>query len=199
MTTKLIEKTTESDISDGRLFDKYLASKQWLTDMEWLEIFPTAQTYLKEKLAELKQDKTRKEENYKIVLSWLYKAHLKDFDFWFASLMVKIWHADPLEKLEKQISNLTWLIYPVEIKVGQITPDMIERAKKYPIDKLIATPIKNFMTTCPFHKAGTEKTASLNTKNNFYYCFACGATGDTIKFLQETRGLGFREAVESLQ
>jgi DNA primase len=50
---------------------------------------------------------------------------------------------------------------------------------------------------CPFHN---EKTPSftVNDDKGFYHCFGCGAHGDVVKFVMETEGLGFPEAVERL-
>lgn len=50
---------------------------------------------------------------------------------------------------------------------------------------------------CPFH---TEKTPSfhVNVTRKLYHCYGCGAGGDAIKFVRETRGLSFAEAVEWL-
>lgn len=50
---------------------------------------------------------------------------------------------------------------------------------------------------CPFHK---EKSPSFNVNEDrgFYHCFGCKASGDVFKFIQETEGLTFLEAVRSL-
>ncbi|MEN9577402.1 MAG: hypothetical protein RJA70_411 [Pseudomonadota bacterium] len=50
---------------------------------------------------------------------------------------------------------------------------------------------------CPFHK---EKSPSFNVneERGFYYCFGCHASGDAIKFVQETEGLAFLEAIREL-
>jgi DNA primase len=50
---------------------------------------------------------------------------------------------------------------------------------------------------CPFHK---EKSPSFKVENErrAYKCFGCGAGGNAFKFLMETEGLTFREAVEKL-
>lgn len=50
---------------------------------------------------------------------------------------------------------------------------------------------------CPFHK---EKTASFKVENERrnYHCFGCGAGGDAFKWLTETEGLTFPEAVDKL-
>jgi DNA primase (bacterial type) len=50
---------------------------------------------------------------------------------------------------------------------------------------------------CPFHEERTPS-FSVNPAEKLYYCFGCGAGGDTIKFVEEKEGLGFAEAVELL-
>lgn len=47
---------------------------------------------------------------------------------------------------------------------------------------------------CPFHR---EKTPSftVNDAKGFYHCFGCGAHGDVFRWLMETQGLSFPEAV----
>lgn len=79
-------------------------------------------------------------------------------------------------------------------KITSLTPQQIERARQYPLKDLVGTQ-KN-ITNCPFHD---DRTASMNIKNNFYYCHGCGAKGDTIKYLMETDGLSFKDAVIRLQ
>lgn len=50
---------------------------------------------------------------------------------------------------------------------------------------------------CPFHN---EKTASftVNDDKGFYHCFGCGAHGDAIRWMTDSRGLGFIDAVKEL-
>ena len=50
---------------------------------------------------------------------------------------------------------------------------------------------------CPFH---SEKTPSftVNDEKGFYHCFGCGAHGDAIRFLTDSRGLPFIDAVKEL-
>ncbi len=50
---------------------------------------------------------------------------------------------------------------------------------------------------CPFHQ---EKTPSFHVVEDkgFYHCFGCGAHGDAIRWLEETEGMSFPEAVEEL-
>jgi len=50
---------------------------------------------------------------------------------------------------------------------------------------------------CPFHK---EKSPSftVSDEKGFYHCFGCGAHGDIIRFIMETEGLSYPEAVKQL-
>ena len=50
---------------------------------------------------------------------------------------------------------------------------------------------------CPFHE---ERTPSfgINPVEKVYHCFGCGAGGDVFRFVMETEGLDFSEALESL-
>jgi DNA primase len=85
--------------------------------------------------------------------------------------------------------------------IGQETIDRVRRETK--IVELVGETVKlqrrgrSFTGLCPFHK---EKTPSfhVNSERGFYHCFGCHASGDAIKFVQETEGLDFVEAVRSL-
>jgi DNA primase len=85
--------------------------------------------------------------------------------------------------------------------IGQETIDRVRRETK--IVELVGETVKlqrrgrSFTGLCPFHK---EKTPSfhVNAERGFYHCFGCHASGDAIKFVQETEGLDFVEAVRSL-
>ena len=54
-----------------------------------------------------------------------------------------------------------------------------------------------FWGLCPFHK---EKSPSFKVENErrTYHCFGCGKGGDAFKWLTETEGLSFPEAVQKL-
>lgn len=56
---------------------------------------------------------------------------------------------------------------------------------------------RSTMAVCPFH---SEKTPSLSIDGarGLYHCFGCGKSGDVYRWVQETQGLEFAEAVEFL-
>lgn len=52
---------------------------------------------------------------------------------------------------------------------------------------------REIVKDCPF--CGKEAHFYVSTEKPFYHCFACNASGDWIKYLQETRSYDFREAL----
>ncbi len=70
--------------------------------------------------------------------------------------------------------------------------------RRVTFDRRKSQPAKgDFWACCPFHQ---EKTPSFHCddRRGIYHCFGCGATGDHFRFVTETEGLGFMEAVERL-
>lgn len=65
-------------------------------------------------------------------------------------------------------------------------------------DRRKSQPAKgDYWACCPFHQ---EKTPSFHCddRRGRYHCFGCGASGDHFRFVVETEGLSFPEAVERL-
>ncbi len=56
---------------------------------------------------------------------------------------------------------------------------------------------RSVMAVCPFHQ---EKTPSLSIDpaRGLYHCFGCGKSGDVFRWVEDSQGLDFREAVELL-
>jgi DNA primase len=50
---------------------------------------------------------------------------------------------------------------------------------------------------CPFHDERTPS-FSVDAEHKLYKCFGCGEGGDAIRFVEDTEGLDFKEAVEYL-
>ncbi len=53
----------------------------------------------------------------------------------------------------------------------------------------------DFIASCPFHN---EKTPSfkVHRKGNFYKCFGCGKSGDSIQFLMDYKQINYSMAIE---
>ncbi|MEX2196516.1 MAG: DNA primase [Thermoleophilaceae bacterium] len=84
------------------------------------------------------------------------------------------------------------------------TTDSIERVKQV-VDMVELVSARTdlrrvgtrFTGLCPFHDERTPS-FSVNAEHGLYHCFGCGASGDAIRFVQETEGLDFKASVELL-
>ena len=178
---------------ENELEREYRNSLQYFSDAELVDIFPEAFPYLKQKIKHLK--KIHKNLSLEILkdLSNVYKLTDKtSMNFW--EQVVEILKGEKLEELRKEINHWKRLLFPPKENKDTITDDQIRSAKEYPFSRLIEA--KRNMAHCPFHNL--DKHPSFYIKNNFGYCFACGWSGDTIKFLMESQTLNFKQAVEIL-
>ena len=57
---------------------------------------------------------------------------------------------------------------------------------------------KDHWGLCPFCDDGKNPSFSVSSQKQFYYCFKCRATGNSIGFLQSFENLSFIESVEAL-
>ena len=88
--------------------------------------------------------------------------------------------------------------------VRSIHPRTIEEVKeKADIVDVISEHIvlkkkgKEFVGICPFHD-DTKPSMTVSPSKQFYYCFSCGAGGNSIKFLMEFTRANFSDVVLSL-
>lgn len=56
---------------------------------------------------------------------------------------------------------------------------------------------QNYSGLCPFHQEKSPS-FSVNPGKNVFYCFGCGAGGNTFQFVEKIEGLSFPEVVERL-
>ena len=98
--------------------------------------------------------------------------------------------------------NVKKLLFEVSILMGRAerpTPEMISKAKDYPIQNLLnlhGSWRNKGNVSCPFHK---DKTPSFQIKkNNTFTCYSCGEYGDSIDLYQKIKNASFVEAVVAL-
>lgn len=80
---------------------------------------------------------------------------------------------------------------------GLLTRELIEKAANYLPENIVES--KNKMIRCPVHKNGKEEKESMSIKRGFFYCFACGASLNSIQYVRLTQGVSFADAVRMLQ
>lgn len=103
--------------------------------------------------------------------------------------------ANEADKMVKALKGYEATIEVLEGKrLEEITPDMVERAREYPIDRLVEVDTRGF-ARCVNHD---EKSASMFTRKNFAHCFGCNYHADVIDLYRKITGAGFQEAVKFL-
>ena len=79
--------------------------------------------------------------------------------------------------------------------------DFIEKVKACSdIVEVIGTriPLSNgLMAKCPFHD-DKNPSLSVNSIDQYFFCFGCGVGGDVINFLMLYENIGFAEALRTL-
>lgn len=114
-------------------------------------------------------------------------------------------------QLKKQLRHylrlMTLIDEPTKQAVQNTTPKShfdeatLDRARSFPIQDLYGGRLHGtehrLVGLCPFHEE-RHPSFVIFTTDNHYYCFGCGANGDSIDFLIGTKKLSFREAVEAL-
>lgn len=88
-------------------------------------------------------------------------------------------------------------------RAERLSDHQIDQARNVDIVALVMRHVKltrkgdEYWACCPFHK---EDRASFKVENGrrAYKCFGCGAGGDAIKWVMETEGLSFIDAVKKL-
>lgn len=129
----------------------------------------------------------------KMVHEWLNTIPEKD-DVKKAVLLEKL-NIAKVNPTKYDIKRLLWEVSVFTGKTEKITPDMIERAKGYPIYQLLNVSRKGNIS-CPFHK---DKNPSFQiTKKNTFTCYSCGQYGDSIDLYQKLHNVSLKEAVNAL-
>lgn len=73
--------------------------------------------------------------------------------------------------------------------------EVLENVRNISIRDLILNVYELQPGLCPFHNDRTPGSFSVIDRKRKYYCWSCGEQGDAIKFVRETEGIGFPEAV----
>ena len=124
-----------------------------------------------------------------------------DIKMVFVMFAQYLWY-EKTRKINRQVSKLKRLIPRQEMFDGEITQDMIDRAREFPLEQLVDGSKRrqqgSLVLLCPFHQ---EKTPSfrINLSRNRYHCFGCNEDGDSIDYIMKTHEVDFLEAVRKLQ
>jgi len=203
LSDKTFKKLLGDDYNSLIEYDEWIRSNSKKIEKEWKKeykkIIDNIFEFVKENEEFARERRIEYLENLIVELSKKIEKELEyqqrmidnDVPFWFRSLS-----NDRLKKMIKEYKKLKISLYFLKNNKNQngITPEMIVRAREYPINNLIDVG-KNMMALCLFH---SDNKPSMYVKNNFYYCFGCGASGDVIDLAMKLWGISFPEAVKKL-
>ncbi len=107
-------------------------------------------------------------------------------------------HERNVEKIRREVDYLRGVLFRPDRKRtngDRLTDEQIERARVHPISDLIE--VRHNLARCI---SGThqDKNPSMDCRNNFAYCHACGFHADAIGVYQKLHGATFRDAVKIL-
>jgi len=160
-----------------------------------LQIFPEARPILKKGLKDYASQAEKLRKRIEIALKKLYEKVTDEFSIWFYEQFFEVFLGEGLERTTKKIREIKWTLNPIK-REGQITPEIIARAKEYPFENLIKFN-RAKKALCMFHDE-KHPSLSLNPKTNRIKCFGCGINLDPIGYIMETQNLSFIEAVKYL-
>lgn len=111
-------------------------------------------------------------------------------------LMMKINDLKGLEKSRNRIlSRRHWRDHSTENPGRGLTDHEIERARTYPLEKLVPDLSQRGYTRCRWHD---DNSPSMLVRNGFGWCFSCSTWADSIKWIMVEKAMSFPEAVKHL-
>jgi len=170
-------------------------SKKFISNNEWLEIFPEAEEFIRWKIKTLDNEIEELSSAVKEKISKILKRE-ESKEREFSLDLVRAFSGSDLDNKIAQVKKLKrCLIKPGKNK-NNIDDTMIEKAKQFPFQELVQFNQRGF-AKCPFHD---EKTGSfhLMTPENRAHCFSCGKSWDTIQFIMDRDKVNFIDAVKKL-
>jgi DNA polymerase len=123
-----------------------------------------------------------------------FRRIMEQVPAWAEGLPVvcKSWTRRRYAKTKAPIVAACELLVPPAIVVPDDPDDDADNNPQVTLRDLVRSPIENDKVLCPFHN---DHTPSCHLYEDHFYCFSCGARGDTIDWLMFVNGLNRDESV----
>jgi hypothetical protein len=110
--------------------------------------------------------------------------------------MMRVFYGQFISECQRKIKSLSYRLKQLERGEEQsgITEEEIRAAREHPIRNIVATKDKG-RAICVNHR---ESRPSMDIRNNYAHCYACGWSGDVIDVYMKINGVSFPEAVRGL-
>ncbi len=102
-------------------------------------------------------------------------------------------NVEGMERLRNKIRARQ--VHKAEPSAFSVTEYEIAKAREYPIGNLVGETKMNKII-CPFHE---DTKPSMYVKNGWAYCFSCGESCDSIRWMMDVKNYKFFDAVKYLQ
>jgi len=172
-----------------------------LTDQEIIKAFPQARRIIPAKIREWKVVRKSVLDNVRAAIERGkgYDPDTRAVCFELVMMILGL----KLDEIDRHLTRLWRLKNLMDGKesADQITDEMIERARSFPIESLDGLEMRKagrlYRGLCPFH---SERGASFTVypDGGGFFCFGCGKGGDAIAFSQLKYGHSFKQAVRFL-
>ncbi len=121
-----------------------------------------------------------------------------DVDYATRRVVLMVRDVDGMERLRRKIRARQ--VHKTQPDSMRLTEWEIVRAREFPLDRLLQETgseiRRDNKILCPFH---SDSNPSMWVKNGWGYCYSCGESCDSIKWLTKVRGMSFVDAVRRLQ
>ena len=182
---------------------EWRASLPYWSTKEILETYPEVREMAKDKKAELGADLKGLAEVIKRKAALINEKATTKNGRWFFLEWLKVNEVQDYLEIKSQIKKISFLTNKPSRKVNKnkLTSDMIEEARRVPIEVLINAPRTDtrrfYQVSCPLHN---ERTPSFTVwrDSNTFKCFGCGEQGSSIDLFMKMHSCDFKMAIRSL-
>jgi hypothetical protein len=176
-------------------------------DLQWLKSCPEATQRVKELIQEKTAQIAQLDHDYHASITKILQSSTGELSTELRLRFVEQMYLRLASVLKKDIARLKRELNQVEPKTFPSSPQLdVEHAKTVQLCDIVGEftdvvrPSHNSLKIrCPFHEPDHHPSCVIFTATNSFCCFACGAKGDVITFVEKVFGYEFREAVQWLE
>ncbi len=124
----------------------------------------------------------------------------RDVPYFLRRAIFELKNIPKLEEKRRRVRSEIYFLNQKKDVKSRVNEIEIDKALNFPFEQLIQPQKRirqgEFFSICPNHD---EKKPSFYVKNNWGFCFGCGYSCDTIRFLMDRDNLSFPLTVKKLQ
>lgn len=162
---------------------------------EIAEIFPEGKTYLNQQKKSLNEALGGLLEEERALNADLELNKIKNKDLKEAKASIIEAKRERILEERAEVETILGFLNPRKSKAIQNFQQELQRAKTYPIDKLL--PFTRRKTKCLWH-SDNDPSLYYYKKDNRVHCFVCEKGGDSVDVVMQMKGCSIGEAIQFL-